>query len=463
MESGGTCACQARFWGARGTRPGPHVPWIGFTQCVCWKLLRYASSLLLLLAVPAIAAPPSFYQDVLPILRQHCQSCHRPGEIGPMPLLTYEQTRPWSKSIRQSVLSRKMPPWFADPHFGKFANDPSLATAEIATIQSWVDAGSPAGSREDAAPDTKPPDADLRNANLTVRMPRPFSIPARSTIDYQYLLMRPGFAQDTWVRAIKILPSDRSVVHHAVLYVREPGSKWLAGVPPGVMYQPPPHSPDTFITSDILAVYTPGAPVMMCPEGMAKKIPAGSDLVLQMHYTSKAVDAKDQTTISMVTSAEAPESRLMTLQMANYNLRLQPGEANQRVIVSGTLPQDALLVSLYPHMHLRGAGFEYQIDRGHGQIETLLKVSPYDFYWQLVYRLQTPRLLKAGTRLLWTGYFDNSSANPRNPDPQAEVEWGNQSKQEMMVGFFDVAVPPGVDKKAFFVRQHLTTPQPALP
>lgn len=417
------------------------------------ELVRYALLILSLFGVPATAAPPSFYKDVLPILQQHCQSCHRPGELGPMPLLTYEQSRPWAKSIRQSVLLHKMPPWFADPHFGKFANDPSLTSTEIATIQSWVDAGSPAGSKSEAPPNPGTPDTALQNANLVLAMPHPFPIAARSTIDYQYLLLRPGLTEDTWVRAIKIRPSDRSVVHHAVLYVREPGSKWLSGVTPGVMYQPPPNSPDSFITSDILAVYTPGAPLMICPEGMAKKIPAGSDLVLQMHYTSKATDAKDQTTISIVTSHDAPKSRLMTLQMANYDFRLLPGEASQRVIVSGTLPRDALLVSLYPHMHLRGAGFEYQIDGGHGQIETLLKVNPYDFYWQLTYQLKTPRLLKAGTKLLWTGYFDNSSANPRNPDPEADVEWGGQSTQEMMVGFFDVAVPPDVDKKTFFIRQ----------
>jgi hypothetical protein len=191
---------------------------------------------------------------------------------------------------------------------------------------------------------------------------------------------------------------------------------------------------------------------MICPEGMAKKIPPGSDLVLQLHYTPGKKDAQDRTTISMVTSNEAPKSRLMTLQMTNSAFRLLPSESSQRVTVSGTLPQDALLISLFPHMHLRGTGFEYQLDGGHGQIETLLKVNDYDFYWQLSYQLKTPRLLKAGTRLLWTGYYDNSSGNPRNPDPNAEVTWGEQSKDEMMVGFFDVAVPPDVDKKAFFIR-----------
>ncbi|HWE53737.1 MAG TPA: hypothetical protein VG273_28360 [Bryobacteraceae bacterium] len=371
-----------------------------------------------------------------------------------MPLLTYEQTRPWSKAIGRAVTLRKMPPWFADPHFGNFSNDPSLSPAEIAVIQSWVDAGSPAGPKQDGPPTFEWHDAGLPGANLTTGMPRPFRIPARATIEYQYIVLRPGFARDTWVSAVQIKPGDRSVVHHAVLYVREPGSKWLAEAKPGEPYQPPPDSPDTFTTADILAIYAPGAPYMICPEGMAKKIPAGSDLVLQLHYTSGPKDAQDQTSISMVTSNTAPKSRLMTLQMTNSSFRLVPNESNQRVTVSGTLPQDALLISLFPHMHLRGTGFEYQLDYGHGRIETLLKVNGYDFYWQLSYQLKTPRLLKAGTRLLWTGYFDNSSANPRNPDPNAEVTWGDQSRQEMMVGFFDVAVPPGVDKQAFFIRQH---------
>ena len=371
-----------------------------------------------------------------------------------MPLLTYAQARPWAKAIRQSVTLRKMPPWFADPKFGHFSNDPSLTAAEIATIQAWADSGAPQGLKEGAPAPVEWSDArTLPGANMEFGMTRPFPVPARKTIEYQYIVLRPGFAKDTWVREIQIRPSDRSVVHHAVLYVREPGSKWLENVPAGEAYQPPEDSADRFITEDVLAVYAPGAPVMLCPEGMAKKIPAGSDLVLQMHYTSKGADAKDQTRISMIASGEVPHARLMTLQMANYNLRILPGERNQRVSVSGTLPQDALLVSLFPHMHLRGSGFEYQLDHGHGQVDTLLKVNDYNFYWQLSYQLKTPLPLKAGTRLVWNAWYDNSSANPRNPDPDAEVTWGGQSNEEMMVGFFDVAVSPDVDKKAFFIRQ----------
>jgi hypothetical protein len=283
-----------------------------------------------------------------------------------------------------------------------------------------------------------PERSGLANPTVVTAMPQPFRIPARATIPYQSFVLPAAFAADTWASAIEIRPSDRAVVHHAVLYVREPGQKWLEKIPP---------------TADILAIYTPGAPVMNCPEGMAKKIPAGSDLVLQMHYTSKSTDTKDQTEIAMITSPARPTYRLLTLQMANYDLDIPPGDRQYRAVVSGTLPRDALLVSMFPHMHLRGSGFEYQILAGRGgRVENLLKVNDYNFYWQLSYRLKTPKLLPAGTRLLFAGYFDNSVNNPRNPDPTAEVTWGEQSWEEMMVGFFDVAVSPDIDKEKFFVR-----------
>ncbi len=406
----------------------------------------------LLAAAGLAAAEPTFYRDVLPLLQRRCQSCHRPGEIGPMPLLTYEQARPWAKAIRQAVSLRQMPPWFADPRFGAFANDPSLTAAEIVLIGQWVDAGAPAGAKQDAPPAIQWPQGRvLAHPTLVTGMPKAFPIPARATIEYQDIVLQPGFAVDTWVTAVEIRPSDRSVVHHAVLYVREPGSPWLRDLKPGTMFAP---EKERSSTADILAVYTPGSPVMTCPEGMAKKIPAGSDLVLQLHYTSKPTATKDQTEIAMVTTTTPPEKRLLTLQMANYDLTIPPGDRERRVTVAGTVPRDALLVSMMPHMHLRGSGFEYQILGGRGgRVETLLKVNDYSFNWQLSYQLKTPRPLPAGTRLLFAGYFDNSARNPRNPDPSAEVTWGEQSWEEMMVGFFDVAVRPDIDKQAFFMRQ----------
>lgn len=354
-----------------------------------------------------------------------------------MPLLTYEEVRPWAKAIRQSVTLRRMPPWFADPHFEQFANDPSLSSDEIKTIQNWVDSGAHAGSKTDAPPAVHWPDGGaLANPTLETAMPEPFRIPAKATVPYQSFVLPASFTADTWVTEVEIRPSDRSIVHHAVLYVREPGETWTGKVP---------------VTADILAVYTPGTPVMRAPEGMAKRIPAGSSLILQMHYTAKKVDAKDRTRIAMTAQSERPRYRLLTLQMMKPDLRIPPGERECRLSVSGTLAHDALLVSMLPHMHLRGTGFEYQIAGGQGRLETLLKINNYDFNWQLDYQLKTPRLLPAGTRLLFTGYYDNSAANPRNPDPTAEVTWGEQSWEEMLVGFFDVAVPPDTDKGAYIV------------
>jgi hypothetical protein len=402
---------------------------------------------LLILALFAI----TYSDGVAPILDKHCISCHAPGGIGPMPLTSYEEVRPWAKAIRESVKLRRMPPWFADPAHGKFANDPSLTEHEINTIDKWASEGAKPGQAQPHRP-TKPPS---RTHDLTITAPKPVIIPAKQTIDYQYLVIPLPFTDERWVTAAEIRPSDRTVVHHAVLYVREPQSGWLRGAPANT-----PFAPQTTearrearsTTADILAIYTPGAPAMTCPDGMAKKIPAGSDLVLQLHYTSKKTDAKDQPTIGLTFTREQPTKRILTLQMGRADLLIPPGEPNYRTAVTGTLPSPALLISLFPHMHLRGSAFEYEIVNPNGRIETLLKVKPYRFDWQLEYILKTPRLLPKGTMLRFTGYFDNSPNNPYNPDPTAEVRWGEQSWKEMMIGFFDVGVDPHIDKHSFFTR-----------
>jgi hypothetical protein len=402
-----------------------------------------------------IACGAGFYSDILPILQQRCQNCHRPGEIGPMPLTNYREVRPWAAAIREAVKLRKMPPWFADPRYGEFANDPRLNPDQIATIEAWVKAGAPEGPKPASHTRTKSP-ANVK-PDMVIVADKPIEIPANSVIDYQYLIFPLHFSSDKWVRFVEVRPSDRSVVHHAVLYVRSPQSKWLRDVPPGVPYSPPRNNPEAVrrtrdTTEDVLAIYTPGTIPANFPEGMAKKIPAGADLVLQLHYTSKKTDAADRPSIALTFTSTAPEKQLLTLQMGRDDLRIPPGEPNYRASVSGTLPREALLVSLFPHMHLRGSAFEFDIAERAGHVETLLRVKPYDFYWQLNYVLKTPRLLPKGTVLRWTGYFDNSPNNPRNPDPTAEVTWGEQSWEEMMIGFFDVAVAPDLTKRDFFVR-----------
>jgi hypothetical protein len=402
--------------------------------------------------VSTALAGPAFYKDVLPIFQQHCQQCHRPGEIAPMPLLTYADTRPWAKSIREQVIARKMPPWFADPRYGHFSNDRSLSQAQIETLTAWVNSGAPAGDPKDAPPPRQWPQGwNIGEPDEVFEMPKPFQLPAKGAIEYQYLILPTHFTEDRWVQKVEVRTSDRAAVHHAVVYIREPGSQWLQGEPLGTVFSVP--LAKGFTTSDLLMVYTPGNSYDQWPPGIAKRIKAGSDLVLQMHFTATGKPTADRTRIGIIFAKEPPKKAVLSLQMSNDTFIIPPGDSNYRVQVSGTLPNDALLISMFPHMHLRGKGFEYLITGPHGYVETLLKVNHYDSQWQLNYRLAQPQLLKAGTRLTWIGYFDNSPNNPANPDPTAEVRYGEQIWDEMMIGFFDVVVDANIDKQKFFERK----------
>jgi copper type II ascorbate-dependent monooxygenase-like protein len=386
---------------------------------------------------------PTFYKDVLPILQTHCQGCHRSGEIAPMAFDTYAHTRPFAAAIREQTTLHKMPPWFADACCGHFSNDRSLSAQEIATLTAWADAKAPGGDPGDApTPLNYEQGWNIAKPDVVLKMPKPQVIPASGDVAYQYVIIPTHFTEDKWVRMSEIRPSNRAVVHHAVAYVRPPDSKWLRGDP----------RDEKFIIADILLVYAPGSLPDQWPEGYAKLVPAGADIVLQMHYTTNGHAAEDQTSIGLVFSAVKPEKRVITVQLTNDTFTIPAGEDDYRVEVHGSIPNDALLLSFFPHMHLRGKTFEYNIVEPHGRIRTLLRISHYNFYWQLSYRLATPIPLKAGTILQAVATFDNSKNNPHNPDPTATVEWGEQTWAEMMVGFFDVAVDPSIDKLQFFVR-----------
>jgi hypothetical protein len=410
------------------------------------------------MALSSLWAEPVFYKDVLPILQKHCQECHRPGEIAPMPLVTYAEARPWAKAIREQIIARRMPPWFADPAYGHFSNDRSLSQTEIDTLAAWAKAGAPAGNVTDAPPPRQWPNGwNIGAPDAVFEMPHAFAVPAQGAVDYQYLILPTHFTEDRWIQKVEVRTSSRTAVHHAVVYIREPGSTWLENQPRGLMFSlvpTPDHRPNprSFTTSDLLMVYTPGNAYDQWPAGIAKRIKAGSDLVLQMHYTASGRAIQDRTRVGVVFAKEPPKQAVLSLQMSNDGFVIPPGDSNYRVQVSGTLPNDALLISLFPHMHLRGKAFEYLITGSNGHVETLLKINHYDFQWQLNYRLAEPRLIKAGTRLQWVGYFDNSPNNPNNPDPTAEVRYGEQSWEEMMIGFFDVVVDSQLDKPKFFER-----------
>jgi mono/diheme cytochrome c family protein len=407
----------------------------------------------------ARASSPTFYRDVLPIVQQHCQSCHRPGEIAPMPFVSYEQAKRFAAAIAEDARNRKMPPWFADPRVGHFSNDPSLSTSEIQTLVDWATAKAPVGKPEDAPPAQQFTQGwNIPQPDLVVRMPKPVAIPAEGDVEYTYEIVPTGFTEGKWVRMSEIRPTSRENVHHAVVYIRPPDSPWLRHAPIGTPFtaadmtsEQDRHDAHT-TKADILLIYAPGSSPDNWPEGMAKFIPAGSDLVFQMHYTTHGRAATDQTVIGMVFAKQPPAQRVLTLQLTNSSFVIPPRVDDYRVEVHGSLPNDALLLSFFPHMHLRGKAFEYNILRSDGSIEPLLRVH-YDFYWQLSYRLAQPMPLKAGTVLQAVAWYDNSRKNPHNPDPDAAVYWGDQTYNEMMVGFFDVAVGADIDKIKFFIRE----------
>jgi Copper type II ascorbate-dependent monooxygenase, C-terminal domain len=409
-------------------------------------------------AVPA--KTPTFYRDVLPLLQEHCQVCHRTGGIAPVAFQTYEGTKPYAAAIQAAVEKRSMPPWFAEKGVGHFSNDPSLGTEEIAVLSAWAAANAPAGNPADGPAPKKWADRwTISDPELEIKMPEAVNIPAGGDVDYTYEIVPTHFTEGRWVQSSEILPGLPEHVHHAVVYVRPPDSPWLRHAPVGTPFtagslaDPKDQQDAMWTDSDILLVYAPGSTPDNWPTGMAKYIPAGSDLVFQMHYTTNGKPGKDTTRVGLIFGKEPPAKRVLTLQLTNDRFLIPPGVPDYRVEVHGTLPNDALLLNFFPHMHLRGKEFEYNIVHPDGSIATLLRVH-YHFHWQMSYRLAEPLPLKAGTELQAVAWFDNSKENPHNPDPTAAVRWGEQSYEEMMVGFFDVAVDARLDKPRFFERKH---------
>ena len=453
---------------------------IFISKRLCGAIAQTAAALLLL-AVLARGIPnvivhvpktqathsaPAFYRDVLPILQKRCQVCHRTGGIAPTSFESYAQTRPYAAAIAAATKDKTMPPWFADPRVGHFSNDPSLSAEEIASVAAWTEAGAPAGSPADSPEPRRWAEGwSISQPDCVIKMPKAVALPANGDVDYTYEIVPTGFKEDRWVRAVEILPALRGNVHHAVVYVRPPDSDWLKHAPIGEPFtaESLTDSEDRrgahWTDSDVLLVYAPGSSPDNWPEGMAKFIPAGSDLVFQMHYTTNGHAAEDQTSVGMIFAKRAPAQRVLTLQLTNDHFVIPPGVPDFRVEARGTLPNGATLLSFFPHMHLRGKAFEYNIIHGRAgsaadqelTVEPLLRVR-YHFHWQMSYRLAEPMFLKAGTELQAVAWYDNSRANPHNPDPDAAVRWGEQTYDEMMIGFFDVAVAANLDKRSYFIR-----------
>ena len=305
------------------------------------------TSLLAFSAVAVAAAEPTFYRDVLPILQKNCQGCHRPGEIGPMPLVTYEQARPWAKAMRQAVLTKKMPPWFAEPHIGKFANDRSLSPDDIATLAAWSDSGAREGNRKDAPQPRLFTDGwQIGTPDVVIEMSKAFEVPATGTIPYQYIIVPTGFTEDKWVQAVEFRPGDPKAVHHSSIYSREPGSSYASGHAPGEFFELDEEAPAAgarrtpplgrmFSAPDFplhLQVFVPGGDAVVLPEGRARLVKAGSDVVFQVHYTANGKATRDRSRIGLVFAKHPPAERVKTVRIQNgVPIRIPPGESNYQL------------------------------------------------------------------------------------------------------------------------------------
>jgi hypothetical protein len=427
------------------------------------RISPFVPALLALAPVFAAGQSTTFTQDVLPVLQKNCQTCHHPGEIGPMPLLTYEQVRPWAKAIRDAVLQHKMPPWHADARFGHFANDRSLSEADIHKLVAWVESGTPQGSPKDAPkPVTFPVGWRIGKPDLIVEMPVAFDVPATGILNYQYIIVPSGFTEDKWVQAVEVRPGNRTVVHHAVLFSRDPGGEYAAAAPKGEFfelakfYKPSARPKDEKMFSAVsepehLQVYAPGADPIQLGPGQARLIKAGSDIIFEMHYTPNGTAATDRTSVGFVFAKSPVAERVHTIRINNGTiLAIPPNEPDHRMQSQVHLTQDVRVVSFQPHMHLRGKSMEFSAVYPSGETEILLRVPKYDFHWQMSYYLDKPKLLPKGTLFICKASWDNSPNNPYNPHPEKRVLGGFQSEDEMMAGFVDLGIAPDLKDLKFF-------------
>ena len=407
---------------------------------------------------------PTFSKDVAPVLYQKCVACHRAGEIGPMSLIAYKDVRPWAASIRDKVASRVMPPWHADPHYGSFRNDRSLSTSEIDTIVKWVDGGAREGNAADLPAVPRFADGwQIGTPDAIFEMPTEFEIPARGTIDYQYFEVPTTFTEDRWLQAGEARAGDRAHVHHIIVSVIEPtGSRRpnVMNVKPIVgegqtaaapfVARAPRELTDAqraglsrasrFAGANMLVNWAVGEDAPIHPEGIAKRIPAGSTLLFQIHYTTNGTPGSDRSKIGLIFSKQPPAREVRTGAIANPAFAILPGEANHLVEAEATFTSDVKIWTLHPHMHFRGKDMTYTATYPDGRSEIVLRVPKYDFAWQGDYWLKQPLSLPKGSTLRVTAHFDNSTANRANPNPNETVRWGDQTWEEMMIGFMTYTI-----------------------
>jgi mono/diheme cytochrome c family protein len=407
------------------------------------------------MAADVSSSSVTFNKDVLPILENNCQSCHRPGEVAPMSLLTYSEARPWAKAIKSAVVSQKMPPWFADPRYGHFSNDRRLTQAQIETLVSWADNGAPEGNANDKPAPLTFQDGWNIKPDIIREVPEEFHVAATGTINYQFIRVKGNFTEDLWVTAAEMRPSNPAVLHHGKVWVVPPGSKWMAGAMPGVAYEGKETGRnEAGDGNDILGKFNPGLGAQSFDvDGSAKFVPKGSDLVFELHYTAIGKATTDKPKLGLVLAKQPPATRFfLSGGPSALNLVIPPGDSNAEVVSEVTVGlDDAKLAYVQPHMHLRGKDFELRLIYPTGETQTVFK-GKFDFDWQLGYDLVKPIPLPKGTRMIAISHFDNSVNNKFNPDPSKEVRWGPQNWDEMSNCFVGLIFGVSDDPAKLFHR-----------
>ncbi len=370
----------------------------------------------------------TYSNQIARLFQDRCVECHRPGEIGPFSLTSYDEAVGWGETIREVVDQGRMPPWFADPAIGHFENDARMTDDEKLLVRQWVDAGCPEGDPEQLPEPRKFADGwNIPEPQLVLKMAdKPFLVPAEGVVDYKHFTVDPGFTEDKWMIACEARPGNRSVVHHILVFLQSPGGEI------------------ELLRGSLLAAYAPGSPPRATDPGMAKRIPAGSKIIFQMHYTPNGRPQEDLSTLGLSFCDKSKVKQVVESGwVINVAFAIPPGNPDYKVVAKHTFEEDRLLLGLTPHMHVRGKSFQYEAIYPDGGKEMLLSVPRWDFNWQIDYLLAKPKLMPKGTVLRCEAHYDNSADSPTNPDATKWVTFGEQTWDEMMIGWFTTATLPG--------------------
>jgi peroxiredoxin len=393
----------------------------------------------------------TFCKDVAPLVQKHCQTCHRPGEAGPFPLMNYADAAAWAEAIKEAITDLRMPPWHADSAHGKWANDRRLPDTDKATFLAWIEQGCPEGNAADLPPAREFVTGwGIGQPDEIITMNKELEVPARAPrggLPYRYIIAGKPFSEDRWVWASEVRPGNRAVVHHINVYAMRPGAATLPDSDElserlgKKLFEDP--SPEKMKAIPELASYTPGDQLFELPPGMARFCPKGTRLIFELHYVPNGKATTDRSTIGLKYLKEKPAHEVFEGLALNWAFLIPPNAANFKVKSTFKFDHDSVILSMTPHMHLRGKSFEFRLIEPDGKSEVMLSVPKYDFGWQENYVLAEPRKVAKGSRIECTAIYDNSAANPNNPNPKSFVIWGDQSTDEMMMGYFDYYVEEG--------------------